>query len=67
VAVLSDLHAKIQDAFNEFGVQIMSPRFGAQPDRRVGVPPTAWFAPPAAPEAGPPEEGAGQGGANEKP
>jgi small-conductance mechanosensitive channel len=51
MAVLSDLHAKIQDAFNEFGVQIMSPRFGAQPDRKVCVPPAAWFAAPAAPEA----------------
>lgn len=67
MAVLSDIHAKIQDTFNEFGVQIMSPRFGAQPDRKVGVPPTDWFAAPAAPEAGPPAGEAGHEGANTKP
>lgn len=47
--ILSDLHAQIQDAFNEFGVQIMSPNFEAQPDRPVLVPPSAWYAAPAAP------------------
>lgn len=36
-AVLSRLHAAIQDAFNEFGVQIMSPHFVAQPDGSVLV------------------------------
>ena len=49
--VLSDLHAQIQDAFNEFGVQIMSPNFEAQPDRPVVVPPAAWYAAPAQPPA----------------
>jgi len=29
---LSRLHAAIQDAFNEHGVQIMSPHFLGQPD-----------------------------------
>jgi small-conductance mechanosensitive channel len=47
--ILSDLHAQIQDAFNEFGVQIMSPNFEAQPDRRVVVPRAAWHAAPAPP------------------
>jgi small-conductance mechanosensitive channel len=47
--VLSDLHAQIQDAFNEFGVQIMSPAFESQPDRSVVVPRSRWFAAPASP------------------
>ena len=46
--VLSDLHAQIQDAFNEFGVQIMVPAFESQPERAVGVPKSRWFAAPAA-------------------
>jgi small-conductance mechanosensitive channel len=51
--VLSDLHAQIQDAFNEFGVQIMSPAFESQPDKPVIVPPSRWHATPA-PGQGPP-------------
>lgn len=34
-AVLSDLHQRIQDAFAEVGVQIMSPNFESQPDKLV--------------------------------
>jgi small-conductance mechanosensitive channel len=45
-AVLSDLHAQIQDAFNEYGVQIMSPHFESQPRKPVLVPKSAWYAPP---------------------
>ncbi|MET0232502.1 MAG: mechanosensitive ion channel family protein [Rhodanobacteraceae bacterium] len=45
--VLSRLHAEIQDAFNEFGVQIMSPNFEAQPEQKVWVPRDAWHAEPA--------------------
>jgi small-conductance mechanosensitive channel len=45
--VLSDLHMQIQDAFNEFGVQIMSPAFESQPERPVVVPRSRWFAAPA--------------------
>ena len=45
--VLADLHSKIQDAFNEFGVQIMSPHFLSQPDGRVIAPPESWYARPA--------------------
>jgi hypothetical protein len=45
--VLSDLHGRIQDAFNEFGVQIMSPAFESQPERAVVVPRSRWFAAPA--------------------
>jgi small-conductance mechanosensitive channel len=46
-AVLSDLHANIQDAFNEHGVQIMSPHFEQQPGQPVVVPPHAFHAAPA--------------------
>jgi small-conductance mechanosensitive channel len=45
--VLSRLHAEIQDAFNEFGVQIMSPNFEAQPDAKVWVPREHWNSAPA--------------------
>lgn len=44
--VLSELHARIQDAFNEHGVQIMSPHFEAQPEKKVVIPPAEWGAPP---------------------
>ncbi len=45
--ILSDLHAHVQDAFNEFGVQIMSPHFMMQPQGAVVVPPSRWHASPA--------------------
>jgi len=48
VAILSALHANIQDRFNEQGVQIMSPHFLSQPESPVLVPPSRWH--PAAPE-----------------
>jgi len=47
VPVLSELHAQIQDAFNEAGVQIMSPHFESQPDRVVYVPRAKWHSAPA--------------------
>ena len=37
VETLSSLHANIQDAFNEFGVQIMSPHFMMQPQQNMVV------------------------------
>jgi small-conductance mechanosensitive channel len=46
--VLDVLHAHIQDAFNEFGVQIMSPRYVGDPRDPKVVPPAAWYAAPAA-------------------
>ena len=46
--VLSRLHAEIQDAFNEYGVQIMSPNFEGQPEEKVWVPRERWNAAPAA-------------------
>jgi small-conductance mechanosensitive channel len=45
---LSELHANILDAFNEHGVQIMSPHFEGQPDGRLVVPRSRWFTAPAA-------------------
>lgn len=50
--MLSDLHQQIQDAFNEYGVQIMPPNFEAQPDRPVVVPKEHWYAAPARPGSG---------------
>lgn len=45
--ILSELHAHIQDVFNEHGVQIMSPNFEAQPEQPVLVRQEHWFDPPA--------------------
>jgi hypothetical protein len=46
---MSELHAQIQDAFNEFGAQIMSPHFESQPERKIVVPKAEWRAAPAGP------------------
>ncbi len=46
-ATLTVLHQQILDVFNEFGVQIMSPNFEAQPPEQVVVPKQNWFLPPA--------------------
>jgi len=48
LTTLSRLHANILDAFNEFGVQIMSPNYEADPDAPKIVPKEKWFEPPAA-------------------
>lgn len=45
--ILSELHGQIQDAFNEYGVQIMSPHFEMQPDGVVVVPQSDWRKPPS--------------------
>lgn len=45
--LLSELHQRIQDVFNEFEVQIMSPNFVAQPANNVLSPKDQWFAAPA--------------------
>ena len=44
---LTALHANIQDVFNEFGVQIMSPHYENDPLEKVWVPKEQWFAEPA--------------------
>ena len=46
-AVLSDLHANIQDMFNVHGVQIMSPHYEGDPGDKVWVPRDKWYSPPA--------------------
>ena len=47
ILALSELHAQIQDAFNEHGVQIMSPHFETQPAEKVVVRKGEWSPPPA--------------------
>ncbi len=44
--VLSKLHANIQDAFNEYGVQIMSPNYEADREHPTWVPRERWNAAP---------------------
>lgn len=45
--LLSMLHANIQDVFNEYGVQIMSPHYLGDPPEEKRVPPEKWFTAPA--------------------
>lgn len=47
VQILSALHAAIQDEFNTYGVQIMSPNFLSQPPQTIVVPPEKWYEAPA--------------------
>jgi len=56
-AVLNELHANIQDVFNENGVQIMSPNYEGDPEAPKVVPRAEWFRTPARRE---PEPGAGE-------
>ena len=44
------LHSNIQDLFNEYGVQIMSPNYLADPAAPKVVPKKDWFAAPAKPD-----------------
>jgi small-conductance mechanosensitive channel len=48
--MLSTLHAHIQDVFNEYGVQIMSPHYVADPLEAKLVPPAKMYSPPAKPK-----------------
>jgi small-conductance mechanosensitive channel len=60
---LTALHANIQDAFNEYGVQIMSPNYEADPSGPKVVPPSRWYAAPAGPPVDVTRDSAGvQGG-----
>ena len=52
VVVLNDLHAEIQDVFNENGVQIMSPHYAFDPRSPKVVPKEHWHAAPASRENG---------------
>ncbi len=47
IQILSELHSRIQDEFNTYGVQIMSPNFVLQPKNNVVVNKENWFAEPA--------------------
>jgi len=50
VEVLAELHAHIQDVFNEYGVQIMSPHYRDDPRGAAKVvPKEQWYAAPAEP------------------
>lgn len=49
--VMSLLHANIQDVFNEYGVQIMSPHYMTDPVAAKVVPMPQWYAAPAVPPA----------------
>ena len=51
--VLSNLHAHIQDVFNEYGVQIMSPHYLGDPAAAKVVKREDWHLPPARPDDGP--------------
>ena len=50
--IYSALHRNIQDAFNEYGVQIMLPAYETDPDRQKIVPKDRWYARPAKPPNG---------------
>jgi small-conductance mechanosensitive channel len=45
----SELNQNVLDAFNEFGVQIMTPAYEGDPERLKVVPRSHWFASPASP------------------
>lgn len=45
--LLSDLNAAIQDVFNKYGVQIMSPHYRADPESAKVVPEAQWRKAPA--------------------
>ena len=56
ISVLDELHAHIQDVFNEYGVQIMSPNYEADPADKKFVPKEQWFQAPAQPTGEPSAE-----------
>jgi len=47
VQIYSQLHQNIQDVFNEFGVQIMSPHYLGDPKEAKIVPKEQWYQAPA--------------------
>jgi small-conductance mechanosensitive channel len=54
--IYSLLHRNIQDAFNEFKVQILSPHYlGDRPVPTTYVPQEKWYEPPAEKDRDPPE------------
>jgi len=49
---INDLNANVQDVFNEYGVQIMSPHYLGDPEHPQIVPKERWFEPPASKPGG---------------
>jgi small-conductance mechanosensitive channel len=47
LTIYSDLHQNIQDAFNEYGVQILSPNYMVDRANPTMVPKDRWYEPPA--------------------
>jgi len=47
--VMNAIHANIQDVFNEYGVQIMSPHYFADPAESKTVAKDKWYSAPAKP------------------
>jgi small-conductance mechanosensitive channel len=45
--IYSELHRRIQDCFNEYGVQIMSPHYLGDPAEAKVVPKDDWYKSPA--------------------
>jgi small-conductance mechanosensitive channel len=43
----TDLHRNIQDVFNEYGIQIMTPAYEGDPAEPKVVPKERWHEPPA--------------------
>jgi small-conductance mechanosensitive channel len=58
VLTLAGLHANIQDLFNEYGVQIMSPNYMVDPAAAKVVARKNWYAAPAQPDPQPTASGA---------
>ena len=50
--IYANLQRNILDAFNEFGVQIMTPTYRENPEKPKTVPQEHWFAAPARPAEG---------------
>jgi len=50
--VINLLHGHIQDVFNEYGVQIMSPHYMMDPAEPQVVPKRNWYLAPAQPPSG---------------
>ena len=50
--LLDRLHVRILDAFNEYGVQIMSPHYMVDPRDPKVVPPSRWHEAPTPRPAG---------------
>ncbi|HXX84720.1 MAG TPA: mechanosensitive ion channel domain-containing protein [Casimicrobiaceae bacterium] len=63
IDMLSELHANIQDVFNEHGVQIMSPHYMTETAEPQVVPKERWYEAPAKPSA----STGGDAGAKNKP